>query len=90
MKTISVYVTDVLVPDYAAQMQGANRFIGRGPLPERAKLEGPFTIPLTKPEDEKEYVKHVQRGELVAADAATAAICGVPFESPTKSAKGSK
>ncbi len=79
-KTLKVFTTDVLVPDYEALDGGVRRFIGRafdasvgeagGWVPKTDCSEIPSTA---------EYRQAVKQGELTPADELTAKLCGVKF-----------
>ncbi len=73
---------DALLQDYEALDAGVKRFVGRqfkevepgqwGFVPTQDSAKIPYRA---------EYVRAVKEGDLWAADAATAAACGVEFDS---------
>ncbi len=69
-------VDAVMVPDTAAAMNGVRRFIGR-----KVRAPWPISEPVMVPV-RSDIVAAVKAGELEAADAATAAFCGVKFAAP--------
>ena len=81
---------DALVQDYQAMNNNHRRYIGRkmiaytgmdhaGELREGAAFP-PADEPTVEVPKMHEYVRHVQHGDLWAADKDTAEYCGVPFD----------
>lgn len=70
-----------MCPDFEAQEARIRRFIGRKHDPKAGKAGGwPSTGKAQEVPNSAEYVMAVQRGELWAADKATADLCGVVFD----------
>ncbi len=90
MQTLKVKSSPLaMVTDYEAFAAGVRRYIGRsydpslGPVdPETKKHVGGW--PLKDGVDEipyrPEYARAIKEGDLLAADKATADLCGVPFQ----------
>jgi hypothetical protein len=75
-------VAHAMVPNYAALDAGSKRFIGRKAVVSadgvlNFELDGVHEIA-----EMAEYKRSVRDGDLEAADAETAALCGVKFNAP--------